>query len=175
MAVQIRAATADDSSVVAALLHATDVHYWGDAAPAPADYDRMVRDRVLAPGSGWEMVLAELDGRAVGYVTFVVLYPAPDLGAALYMKELFVLAEARSAGVGESLMQHVAGIALDRGCVRFDWSAESENAGALRFYDRIGGVRQTNKVYYRVDGAALRTLAGSEEVTAAAGDAKTAP
>ncbi|MGF1626266.1 MAG: GNAT family N-acetyltransferase [Alphaproteobacteria bacterium] len=155
---RIRLAGGDDAATVTDLFHATDAHYWGAAAPSYAATAAHVRDHVLAPGSGCEIALAERDGVGLGYATFAVLYPAPDLGGALFMKDLFVTGEARSSGIGEAMIRFLAAEALRRGCVRFDWSAETENQGALRLYDRLGAQRVPNKVYYRLQADALHRL-----------------
>ncbi|MEZ5668155.1 MAG: GNAT family N-acetyltransferase [Alphaproteobacteria bacterium] len=170
MAVTCRLATASDCGALAGLMHATDLHYWGDDAPPRAAFDAHVRDRVLAE-PGCQVAVAERDRAVVGYACFALLYPAPDLGGALFMKELFVAQPARSDGIGAALMAFIAHEALRRGCVRLDWSTEAGNAGALRFYDRIGGTRMETKVYYRVGGAALSDLAARCGRPDSAGDA----
>jgi GNAT superfamily N-acetyltransferase len=108
-----------------------------------------------------EIALAEQDGHAVGLATFAVLYPAPGLGGQLFMKDLFTLAEARGQGVGQTLMRFLAQLAVERRCVRLDWTAETDNPGALAFYDRLGAARVAEKVYYRCEGETLRQLAAS--------------
>jgi GNAT superfamily N-acetyltransferase len=119
---------------------------------------RHVDAAVLAPGS-CEIAVAEQDGRAVGLATFAVLYPAPGPGGQLFMKDLFALAEARGQGVGCALMAFLARLAMERGCLRFDWTAETDNPTALEFYDRLGASRVAEKVYYRFEGKALQHLA----------------
>lgn len=171
MPVTIRRATAADATAVAALFRATDLHYWGETAAPLELIVPLVREHVLGPQSGCSVALAELDGAPVGYATYGVLYPAPGPGAAMMVKDLFVTAEARSAGVGEALMRHLAAEARDRGCVRIDWSAETGNPRALAFYDRLGAARQQNKVYYRLEGEALRRLAGGERADNSGDDA----
>jgi ribosomal protein S18 acetylase RimI-like enzyme len=66
---------------------------------------------------------------------------------------------ARGQGVGRALMGFLARLAVQRGCVRFDWTAETDNPEALAFYDRLGAGRVAEKVYYRFDGDRLRQLA----------------
>jgi ribosomal protein S18 acetylase RimI-like enzyme len=75
------------------------------------------------------------------------------------MKDLFTLAEARGRGVGRTLMAFLARQAMERGCVRFDWTAETDNPEALAFYDRLGARRVAEKVYYRFEGETLRQFA----------------
>ena len=154
-----RFATPADHQVVGELFHRCDLHYWGDKAPAAEAMADHVREHVLAKTANVEIILAELGGTAIGFATFAVLYPAPDLGGALFLKDLFTLEEARGKGVGLTLMRELARIAVARGCVRFDWTAEDYNPRAMDFYERIGARRATEKVYYRFDGDALRRFA----------------
>jgi GNAT superfamily N-acetyltransferase len=165
--VDVRLATRADRDELVDLFHAVEVHYWGDAAPSRAAMARHVDEAVLAPGS-CEIAIAGRDGRAVGMATFAVLYPAPGPGGQLFMKDLFALADSRGQGVGRALMGFLARLAVQRGCVRFDWTAETDNPEALAFYDRLGAGRVAEKVYYRFDGDRLRQLAAG--IDPAAGD-----
>ena len=88
-----------------------------------------VRQRVLSATS-CEIALAEIEGKAVGLATFAILYPAPGPSGQLLMKDLFTLATARGRGVGHALMTFLACLALERGCTRFDWTAETDNSEA---------------------------------------------
>ena len=90
-----------------------------------------------------------------------MLYPAPGPGGQLFMKDLFTLAGSRGQGVGRALMGFVARLAARRGCVRFDWTAETDNPEALAFYDRLGAGRVAEKVYYRFDGETLQQFAAA--------------
>jgi GNAT superfamily N-acetyltransferase len=154
----IRLAGAGDEAILAALFHAVDLHYWGAAAPSRETMAEHVRRNVVGARS-CEIAIAELEGRPVGLATFAVLYPAPGPAGQLFMKDLFTLAEARGRGVGQALMGFLAGLALERGCTRFDWTAETDNPEALAFYDRLGARRVAEKIYYRFEGKALRALA----------------
>lgn len=154
----IRSASISDLEIVAELFHATDVHYWGAAAPSLTRMTEHVRNHVLA-SKACEVVIAELDACAVGMATFAVLFPAPNLGGQLFMKDLFVVDSARGAGIGRALMRHLARDALARGCVRFDWTAERDNPDALKFYASLGAETVPEKVYFRLTGADLQAMA----------------
>jgi GNAT superfamily N-acetyltransferase len=156
--IQIRLAGPSDAAVLAELFHAVDRHYWGAAAPTREAMAEHVRQRVLS-ATTCEIALAEIEGEAVGLATFAILYPAPGPSGQLFMKDLFTLAAARGRGVGHALMAFLARLALERGCGRFDWTAETDNLGALAFYDRLGARRVEEKVYFRADGEALKALA----------------
>lgn len=78
------------------------------------------------------------------------------------MKELYVASADRGMGIGEKLMQWLAKYALDNRCARFDWTVDEANAGALRFYHQLGATHIKNKLYFRVAGGALSTLAAGD-------------
>lgn len=114
---------------------------------------------------GCEIAVVLLDSTILGLATFAVVYPAPGLSGQLYMKDLFTSDRARGQGLGLVLMRFLAELARARGCSRFDWTAETGNARALAFYDRIGAQRITEKVYFRIDGDALADFAAGAAVT----------
>lgn len=153
-----RIAGSGDLEVVAGLLLATDRHYWGerDGAAAAA---RRAAAAILSGSSTCRMLLGIQDDRPVAYITFALLYPSPNQGGALFMKDLFVIDEARGGGVGERMMRGAAALAVEWGCCRFDWTAETGNPRALAFYDRLSAGRVDEKVYFRVSGSDLARLA----------------
>lgn len=158
MAVDVRLAARADRDELVRLFHAIDVHYRGEAAPSREAMASHIDAAVLAPWS-CEIAIAEQRGHAVGLATFAVLYPAPGLGGQLFMKDLFTHATARGQGICHALMGFLARLAVERGCVRFDWTAETDNPEALAFYGRLGARRVAEKVYYRFAGETLRQFA----------------
>jgi putative acetyltransferase len=90
-------------------------------------------DRHLALVGADRVWLAEVDGKVVG---MVALMPENDDGD-LEMEPLIVSPEARGAGIGRSLVQHVFAVARDLGrdvMVR----AVGRNDEAIRFYHEMG-------------------------------------
>ncbi|RYD60404.1 MAG: GNAT family N-acetyltransferase, partial [Sphingomonadales bacterium] len=78
----------------------------------------------------------------------------------LYLEDLYVTPEARGAGVGTALLRHLAGIAVDRGCTRFEWAVLDWNVSAQNFYKAMGAVPMDGWTVNRVTGDALTRLAG---------------
>jgi len=161
-AVVCRPATPADAATLAELLHLCDRHYWGDKAAPLEDIAGHVRDKVLSDDADAKVLLAEAGGKAVGFACFALLYPAPDCGAQLYMKELFVREDARGQGAGIALMRAVAKAGLARGAVRLDWTAETTNPAAIEFYQRLGAKCLTEKRYFRFDGQTLQDFAAGK-------------
>ena len=105
-------------------------------------------------------MVAETD-RIIGFAAFAAIYPGPGLRSGLFMKELFVTAGSRGQGVGKALIQAVARVAVERGHSRVDWTADRNDSGLLRYYSGLGALAQDEKVFYRLTGDALTSLAAS--------------
>jgi ribosomal protein S18 acetylase RimI-like enzyme len=128
-------------------------HY---AMPAPED--AALRASLAGQPPGVEMLAAFAPEGPVGFASFAHLFPGDGNAPQFYMKELYVAAAWRGAGVGEALMRALSRIAEARGATRIDWSTARTNAGALAFYGRIGGRVVEEKVYFRLDAGGIAAL-----------------
>jgi GNAT superfamily N-acetyltransferase len=79
----------------------------------------------------------------------------------LYLEDLFVEPEYRGRGFGKALLGHLARIAVERGCGRFEWSVLDWNVDAQAFYQGLGATVLPDWRIVRMTGDALTTLAGS--------------
>ncbi|MGL1446878.1 GNAT family N-acetyltransferase, partial [Vibrio parahaemolyticus] len=66
---------------------------------------------------------------------------------------------ARGSGAGKALLRHLAGIALDRDCGRFEWAVLDWNTPAIDFYRAMGAQAMDEWTVQRVTGDALVALA----------------
>ena len=79
-----------------------------------------------------------------------------------YLEDLFVRPALRGHGIGKALLQHLAQLAVARGCGRLEWSVLDWNVDAIGFYTALGARPQDEWTVYRVTGEALARLAGGE-------------
>jgi len=68
----------------------------------------------------------------------------------------------RRSGLGKALLVHLARIAVERGCARFEWSVLDWNTPAIDFYKSLGAVGMEEWTVYRVSGERLRRLAAGD-------------
>jgi ribosomal protein S18 acetylase RimI-like enzyme len=115
---------------------------------------------ILNRPAGSEILVADSD-RIVGFAAFAAIYPGPGLQPGFYLKELYVSETQRGKKIGTALMKRLAGLAVERGLSRIDWTAARANVDLLRLYDRLGGDRKEDRIFYRLDGDKLQALAGS--------------
>lgn len=93
-----------------------------------------------APPAG--LFVAELLGELVGYASLTFDY-ATWRGAKFGTLDcLFVRETQRSAGLGKLLFEQVAQTARQAGADRLEWQTPAWNAGAIRLYQREGGVSE---------------------------------
>ncbi|WP_046167472.1 GNAT family N-acetyltransferase [Chromobacterium vaccinii] len=154
-----RLATPADSSALAELFYRIDLHYFGPARASREASARYVAGNLFQAHCGVQVMLAERENTAIGLASFSLLYPAPEYGGQLFMKDLFAVPEARGGGIGKALMKALARHAMEHGCKRLDWTAERGNADAMAFYRSIGAGIVADKIYYRFAGEALKAFA----------------
>ena len=106
-----------------------------------------------------EVVIAEADGTAAGFALFFHTYSTFLARPGLYLEDLFVEPQLRGLGIGRRLMAHLAQLAVERGCGRFEWTVLDWNAPAIGFYRSLGAVGMDGWTTQRVSGEALHRLA----------------
>jgi GNAT superfamily N-acetyltransferase len=78
----------------------------------------------------------------------------------IWLEDLYIPPAGRRAGVGGALLAQLAAIAVERGYTRLEWAALDWNTPALDFYDKLGATRLHDWKIHRLDGDALRRVAG---------------
>ncbi len=116
---------------------------------ALADYEKLahqmqgtpekLRSALFGPRPAAEAVMAERGGRAVGFALYFTTFSTFLAKPGLYLEDLFVEPAHRGAGIGKALLAHLAGLAVERGCGRFEWRVLDWNEPSIRFYESIGG------------------------------------
>ena len=117
---------------------------------------------LFGPRPWAEVALACLDGEPVGFALYFHSFSTFVGKPGIYLEDLFVRPEARGLGAGRRLLAHLAKTALERGCARLDWAVLDWNEPSIGFYRSLGAVDQSEWTTYRLDGAALARLAGSQ-------------
>jgi len=116
---------------------------------------------LFAPGSHVEAVLGFAGGTAVGFAVYFHNFSTFLGRKGLYLEDLFVLPGHRGRGYGRALLLHVARVAHERGCGRFEWMALDWNEPAIRFYKALGATEMAEWRLFRVTGEALARLAAT--------------
>jgi GNAT superfamily N-acetyltransferase len=155
--IQLRSATRDDVPVIAELIR-------GLARFEKLEHEVVMTEALLDVGLFGdrpyaEVVLAEDDGRPVGFALFFHNFSTFLGRPGIYLEDLFVLPEQRGKGIGRMLLAHLARVAVERGCRRMEWAVLDWNRDAIQFYERLGATPNSDWTVYRLTGEALTGLA----------------
>ena len=106
-----------------------------------------------------EVLIGEIDGAPRGFALFFHNFSTFAGKPGIYLEDLFVDPDARGSGLGKALLARLAGLAMERGCARLEWSVLDWNEPAIAFYKSLGAKAMDEWTVNRVDGAALIALA----------------
>ncbi len=148
-----------------------------EAADAPAidglirelaDYEKLghlvqsspeaLQQHLFGPNPAAQAVVADVGGEVVAFALYFTNFSTFLAKPGLYLEDLYVQPAHRGKGLGKALLQHLASLAVARGCGRFEWSVLDWNTPAIRFYERMGATLLPDWRICRVTGEALLAL-----------------
>jgi GNAT superfamily N-acetyltransferase len=134
-----------------------------------AEYERLsreveateqgLRETLFGSRPAAEVLLCYVDGEAAGFALFFHNYSTFVGKRGLYLEDLFVAPEFRGRGCGKALLVHLAKLAVERDCGRFEWTVLDWNEPAIGFYKKLGAKVLDDWKVCRVSGEALARLA----------------
>jgi GNAT superfamily N-acetyltransferase len=140
-----------------------------DLIRALAEYEKLthavtatperLRNTLFGPRPAAEVLLAHWDGECAGFAVFFATYSTFLAQPGLYLEDLYVKPHLRGKGIGLALLKHLAEIAAERGCGRFEWEVLNWNQPSIQFYQKLGAVPLDDWTKYRLTGDALKSLA----------------
>lgn len=86
-----------------------------------------------------EALVAEREGRAVGFALYFTTFSTFLCRPGIYLEDVFVEPAHRGVGIGKAILRHLAALAVERGCGRFEWRVLDWNEPSIRFYESLGG------------------------------------
>jgi GNAT superfamily N-acetyltransferase len=107
--------------------------------------------------------MAECDGRAAGFALYFFNYSTWLGRPGIYLEDLFVEPELRGRGIGKALLERVAAIAVEKGCMRLEWAVLDWNTPAIEFYRAMRAEFMDEWRIVRMTGEALKGLGGATE------------
>ena len=109
-----------------------------------------------------EVVIACEACRPVGFALYFTNFSTFLAKPGIYLEDVFVLPQARGKGYGRALLIHLARLAVERGCGRFEWAVLDWNQPAIDFYRSLGAEPLSEWTGQRVTGTALTDLAARD-------------
>ncbi len=161
MPATLRDATEADLPEVMRFIHALAVYE--RLADEVTVTEQDLRDSLFGPVPRAFALLAEQQGRAVGFAVWFRNFSTFEGKAGLYVEDVFVEADCRGQGIGRAIFAHLAARALADGAPRLEWSVLNWNQPAITFYRGLGAEPRVQWTGQRLSGQALSALAGTSE------------
>jgi GNAT superfamily N-acetyltransferase len=105
--------------------------------------------RIFDPLEPVGAVVAERDGRLIGFSHYLFQRSTWLLNPQCYLQDLYVAEANRGGGVGRALIAAVIGAAKEAGAARVFWMTHETNAAARRLYEKVA--ERTGFIQYRVE------------------------
>ncbi len=118
-------------------------------------------EAIFGKNSTVKALICEEDGKPIGYAVYFYNYSTWLGKNGIYLEDLYITESKRGKGAGKALLKHIAKMAVNEGCGRFEWSCLDWNKPSRDFYESIGAVAKTEWIGYRLEGDTLVNFANS--------------
>ena len=146
--INIRPAIREDAEIIEQLGLEFDryLRSLGDSNPDFFNADTFLRDG-FGPGASFSGIVAEIDGKVVGYLLYHHGYDLDHGGRVLYLVDLYVRESVRRKGIGRALMESAAEVCRKAGGKKLIWAVYNPNELAFSFYESLGAQRLSSMTY----------------------------
>ncbi len=134
-----------------------------------AEYEKLSHEMVATPEDllrdgfsdrpYFQVVIAEWDDEPAGFALYFYNYSTFQGRPGLYLEDLFVRPSYRGKGIGKALLVHLARVAAEQNCGRYQWQVLDWNTPSIKFYESLGAQMMKQWLTMRVTGEALARLA----------------
>jgi len=152
----IRKAMIDDVPLILKLIKELSV-YEKMSKKVVATED-ILRKTLFGDKSYAEVLIAEIEGKPVGYALYFYNFSTFLGRPGLYIEDVFVSKEYRGRGIGTAFFKKCAYIPKENKCGRMEWIVLDWNP-ARKFYDQMGAKPMKEWIIYRLKGNALDKMA----------------
>ncbi|MBC7415506.1 MAG: GNAT family N-acetyltransferase [Herminiimonas sp.] len=121
----------------------------------------LLHEALFGPRPACECVIGSEDGKPVTFALFFHNFSTFLGRRGLYLEDLYVQPAARRRGHAKAMLAHLAALAVERGCGRFEWSVLDWNVNAIGFYEGLGATVMPEWRICRLTGPGLQALATS--------------
>jgi GNAT superfamily N-acetyltransferase len=158
--IAIRRAAADDASLLVDFIR--ELAQYERLADEVMASEELLREHLFGPRPVAEALIAEIDGRPVGYAIYFTNYSSFTGRPGIYLEDIYVRPASRGRGIGKRLLAEVARLAVDRGCARLEWAVLDWNEPSIEFYKSLGARAMSDWTNFRITGDELTKLGGKE-------------
>ena len=161
MTIHIRHAHTADAALILRLI--TELAVYEKAEHEVVATVQDIETSLFSATSTAKALICEMNGEPIGFCVYFFSYSTWLGKQGLYLEDLYISPTSRGSGAGKQMLRHLAQVACETGCGRFEWSVLDWNESAIRFYRRMGATVMPDWRICRVAGEALDAVAARGE------------
>lgn len=157
MDIEIRTSTEEDLSAIVGLMRAfAEYENLGHFLEITETrlFDAMFGEDAFVHG-----LMAYHGSRAIAYAMFYPYFASFRGQRGYYLEDIYIKDEYRRKGIGEAMLRAIARLAKVRGFERLDFQVLEWNTPAVKFYERLGSLRDDDERHYKFIDEAFQRLA----------------
>ena len=120
--------------------------------------EEILKESLFGKNPYAKVLLAEFSDEPAGIAIYFYNFSTFLGKPGLYLEDVFVKPHLRGYGIGKALLLHLARIAKENNCGRFEWSVLDWNEPAINFYKKLGAVPMEDWTIFRLTGKTLDEL-----------------
>ena len=93
-------------------------------------------------------VIAEIKDRIIGYSIYYPIFSSFATNVNVHIEDLFIKPEYRGQGYGKEIFYKLSEMIKKEGYLKLEWSCLNWNASSIKFYEKIGAIQETGRVYF---------------------------
>lgn len=155
----IRAAKVGDVPAILGLIR--ELAAYEKLSDACVATESMLQEHLFGDDPVVEALVAEVEGRVVGYAIYFRTFSTFLARPGLYLEDIYIQPEHRRRGLGKAMLVEVCRSAKQRGYGRVEWAVLKWNRPSIEFYRSLGAVAMDEWETYRLTGEALES--GSDD------------
>ena len=160
MDIQIRKSTPDEVPAIVRLMR-DFAEYEKLGAYCEITEDRLF-DVMFGDDAFVEGLVAFHKDEPVAYAMFYPYFASFRGQCGYYLEDIFVAEDFRRNGLGEAMVKIVAKLARQRGFERIDFQVLEWNAPAVKFYEKLGAIRDDSERHFKFIDNSFNSLVAEE-------------
>lgn len=136
LGINYRDAVTDDAGEIIRLI--TELADFENLDPPDEEARKRLISDAFSEDPPFRIMLAEAEGKAVGYAFYLFTYSSFLAKKTLYLEDIYISPSYRRYGIGKEFMELLQQKARINGCGRMEWVVLNWNVNAIDFYKKLG-------------------------------------
>ncbi len=147
MDIQIRKSTPDEVPAIVRLMR--DFAEYENLLDYCEITEERLHDVMFGENGFVEGLVAFHNDEPIAYAMFYPYFASFRGQCGFYLEDIFIAEDFRRNGLGEAMVRIIARLAKQRGFERIDFQVLEWNTPAVRFYEKLGAIRDDSERHFK--------------------------